>query len=494
MLQAAKYIGSGLATIGLTKNILSPVLSSRVLTPSVISPLAKVAIDVVDQMLRSLPSDSLVLQHINQVASTVELQVTAQIINGIVVPDSSITFPNGQLPSSSSSPSGTGVYAFTEIAPTGQGLAKQTIGSALNFLTRLRTHFDGFLGSGKLTILHRYGMTVGGISAFTFGRVYVLPNYLSSFTNLHPGYTLTQGEYDILMAVSQLVPRILEQSLIYHLSPELNGKGFVLFRYTSFYLSSLSAVLNSGSTAVIVEVLRDGKVIQTVPSKQALLTVLGVGSRRTIEKYFNHVSPINSPVMGLVNLRVVGFDTSPLTHTIIHRTSNDFLLPDLIIPGLDSDTDLPIGPVLVYNEDKTLYSPEGFPSISAAAKALNPSSSKPRGREIKISRSMGLELLVVNELGNFYFIENPLNNRFELNHAGKYPCHLYDLETGTCVFFEGLRPIVNHLAWFSTEGTLRNPGCRTATYDRIKTCYDRSTTFSDARLLLGRFKIVPDTK
>jgi len=65
MLQAAKYIGAGLATIGLTKTILSPVLSPRLLCPSVISSTAKVAIRVVDEMLRSLPENSPVLNQIS---------------------------------------------------------------------------------------------------------------------------------------------------------------------------------------------------------------------------------------------------------------------------------------------------------------------------------------------------------------------------------------------------------------------------------------------
>ena len=64
MLQAAKYIGSGLATIGLTKTILSPVLSPQLLCPSVISSPAELAIQTVDTMLSALPEDSLVLKHI----------------------------------------------------------------------------------------------------------------------------------------------------------------------------------------------------------------------------------------------------------------------------------------------------------------------------------------------------------------------------------------------------------------------------------------------
>ena len=112
MLQAAKYIGSGLATIGLTQQILRPVLSSKTLCPSVISPLAQQGIATVDVMLRSLPEDSLVLKHISDIASGADVITTTVIESGSILPNQVIGFNGGKptLPS----PSGAGVYAFTE--------------------------------------------------------------------------------------------------------------------------------------------------------------------------------------------------------------------------------------------------------------------------------------------------------------------------------------------------------------------------------------------
>jgi len=88
MLQAAKYIGSGLATIGLTKQVLSPVLSNCLLCSSVVSPTAIQAIQTVDQMIESLPENSPVFQHIEAVASTSEtmLEVTAKVQGDLVIP------------------------------------------------------------------------------------------------------------------------------------------------------------------------------------------------------------------------------------------------------------------------------------------------------------------------------------------------------------------------------------------------------------------------
>lgn len=168
MLQAAKYIGSGLATIGLTKQLLAPVLSTRLLCPSVISPLAKEAICVVDEMLRSLPEDSPVLAHITEVASQSEslLQVIAKANGGLIIPSSKIEFPDGNIPQNTI-PVAAGVYIFTEnVCASGQTVVRQAIGSSSNFKRRLVEHKEAFNGSGSPTSLHNFGKALGGISAF----------------------------------------------------------------------------------------------------------------------------------------------------------------------------------------------------------------------------------------------------------------------------------------------------------------------------------------
>jgi hypothetical protein len=59
---------------------------------------------------------------------------------------------------------------------------------------------------------------------------------------------------------------------------------------------------------------------------------------------------------------------------------------------------------------------------------------------------MGLESMVATELGYFYFNEHPEVERFALNQEGRFPCHLYGLRVGTCVYFFGLKPFVRSLA------------------------------------------------
>lgn len=197
----------------------------------------------------------------------------------------------------------------------------------------------------------------------------------------------------------------------------------------------------------------------------------------------NHSTPINSPNLGLVNIREVGYTDELSTETIIHRANNEMLIPILTL--IDPST-IPSGIVVVYNGDKTHF--RDFNSIAEAAAALNPSNPlKQRGRETKISRLMGLDATVQNELGNFYFLKNPNTSRFKENQGGRFPCYLYDLEDGTCLSFKGLKPVVRHLSEYR-HGKFK------VTYDRVKSCYDRSTTLENAKVMFARFKIVPIVK
>lgn len=286
------------------------------------------------------------------------------------------------------------------------------------------------------------------------------------------------------MAVSQLVPRILEQSIFESFGCHLNGLDrLVKFTFVNFNISSLADPLSLSLSSITVQIISKGLVILTAASKQQLLSLLGVQSRRTVDRYMDHETPIKSPLLGPVNLLTKGNEKPLLNHPIVHRVGRDLLLPDLVIPGLESELELEEGPVYVYTKEKELYAK--FDSIAKAAIGLNPTQpDKRRGREIKIGRLMGLEGLVNHELGQFYFIENPNTNRFLLSQKGRYPCYLHDILNGTSLRFDGLKPVVRHLENFRYENSK-------VTYERLKTCYINSSTFTNARVLFNRFKIVP---
>jgi hypothetical protein len=74
----------------------------------------------------------------------------------------------------------------------GSLLKGQAVGSAIRLDDRLDEHVESFT-STKSAARQNYGNTIGGIDSFTFGTIYLLPNYLLSFYALYPGYILTQG-------------------------------------------------------------------------------------------------------------------------------------------------------------------------------------------------------------------------------------------------------------------------------------------------------------
>lgn len=154
MLAAAKYIGAGLATIGLiTKNILKPILSDEVISPSIIYTQAKKAIECVDFMLQSLPLNSVVLKHIEHISNIQALEVNAVIKKGKLVPNKKIDFyhEGGEIPEKEV-PQSAGVYIF-ELKANGY----QYVGSAIDFRTRVRNHKYQFEKQRKPTVLHRTG-------------------------------------------------------------------------------------------------------------------------------------------------------------------------------------------------------------------------------------------------------------------------------------------------------------------------------------------------
>lgn len=67
LVQAAKIIGSGLATIGLSNVLLSVIRDDDLLLSKIIyTKLVKEAISTVESMINSLPKDSVLLKFLNE--------------------------------------------------------------------------------------------------------------------------------------------------------------------------------------------------------------------------------------------------------------------------------------------------------------------------------------------------------------------------------------------------------------------------------------------
>jgi hypothetical protein len=80
LVQAAKIIGSGLATIGLTNTLLSLVTDNKdlLLLDVIYTNMAKKAISTIDKMIDTLPGDSLLLKYLNK-----EISKSILKINGL---------------------------------------------------------------------------------------------------------------------------------------------------------------------------------------------------------------------------------------------------------------------------------------------------------------------------------------------------------------------------------------------------------------------------
>jgi len=90
------------------------------------------------------------------------------------------------------------------------------------------------------------------------------------------------------MAITQLLPRILEQSLLDTYIFNLNGKNkLVKFSYSNWDPYTLNTPILTNNMSKSVNILINGKVVRIVNSIQNLLPVLGIKSRSTIFKYMN---------------------------------------------------------------------------------------------------------------------------------------------------------------------------------------------------------------
>ena len=167
-----------------------------------------------------------------------------------------------------------GVYIF--IAPDGE----RYLGSCINFNTRLIEHKDQFKNRRKPTVLHLYKYQ---FPLYKWSPIYWTLNYYNIFKNKYPHYSLNKGETHILMAITQLLLRILEQSLLNTFVFNLNGKNkLVRFLYISWNTQNLSLPPVKYKMSKSVNIIIDRKVIKTVDSIQKLLPLLGIKSRRTV--------------------------------------------------------------------------------------------------------------------------------------------------------------------------------------------------------------------
>ena len=68
--------------------------------------------------------------------------------------------------------------------------------------------------------LHLFTAKNGGLNEITWTPLISTPNIYNRFISMNPNQVLTKRQIQILVALTQFMPRVLEQSYISHYKPE----------------------------------------------------------------------------------------------------------------------------------------------------------------------------------------------------------------------------------------------------------------------------------
>jgi hypothetical protein len=153
IVQAAKIIGSGLATIGLTNMLLSLIHNNKYLISELIyTDLAKKAVFTIDEMIRSLGENSTLYKFLETEISKLTLHINAKNINGSLVLDKYTLLSSKKIKEENTMLSFNiaGVYIFKG------SNNEEYVGSSTDFYFRLVEHKDQFKNKRKPTKLHLF--------------------------------------------------------------------------------------------------------------------------------------------------------------------------------------------------------------------------------------------------------------------------------------------------------------------------------------------------
>ena len=89
----------------------------------------------------------------------------------------------------------------------------------MNFTRRLIDHLNSFRDHRTMQRLHKYTKENGGLLNIVWSPLVITPNFYKLFNSVYPNYTLTEKELNVITALTQYMPRVLEQCYISHYSP-----------------------------------------------------------------------------------------------------------------------------------------------------------------------------------------------------------------------------------------------------------------------------------
>lgn len=301
------------------------------------------------------------------------------------------------------------VYCLSGISDT----LNYYIGSASNTLNRISQHQDCLFGNRVKESVHIRLLQSFSEKELTWSLFYTMNNiYKIALSLLPTSYELSFGETQILRAITEFVPRVLEQSLIAELKPTLNSiYNPVLFTYNNWDPAFLNVYdyATDGSHAVQIISAETGEILRSkISSISQACDILNI-SRNMANRYLNNDYGFFSTVFGCrIIISVIGITL--VTNKIVHRASVNY--PTLTLPG-GALSDLAPYLVWAFKANKTDFIGP-FVNYTQALRVLEPTklannpNSSPSNLSKPIKRFANYEVLRNYELGEFYIATNPL--------------------------------------------------------------------------------------
>lgn len=369
-----------------------------------LSPHAVKALQTLIDMINSLPEGPFLDFLNNYVKYSVTPEATIGLDGTII--HNNIQYLSGNLMSSMAKDSS--VYCLSGVTDT----LNYYIGSASNTLNRITQHQDCLFGNRPKEAVHIRLLESFAPNDLTWSLFYTLNNYYKMALSLLPNsYEISLGEMQILRAITEFVPRILEQTLITELKPTFNSlSNSVLFTYNIWDPSLLNVYdyATDGSLPVQIINAETGEIIRKkISSISQACDVLQI-SRNMANRYLNNDYGFISDVFGCrIILSVIG--GALITKKIVHRNAVNY--PTLTLPG-GPLTDLAPYLVWAFKANKIDFIGP-FVNYTQALRALEPSkipnnpTSSPSNLSKPIKRFANFEVLRQYELGEFYIAFNP---------------------------------------------------------------------------------------
>jgi hypothetical protein len=371
---------------------------TNLLAETVLTRQALEAIEVLNKMLASLPENTLFYDFLlNNVRYSVDVLASVkdnQLTSYIVKPFTDTLI-------------GVGTNSCVYLIKVKESAAFY-IGSSANVSNRISQHLDCLNMLRPQSGIHIKLLDQASVPDINWGLIYSTPNYVKLAMQVIPQYNFSLGEWQILQALSQFLPRVLEQSIISGFEPTLNNLIYnVTFSHGNWDPGLLSNFDFSFDNSLPVEVCDKvtGNVIQTIPSIARTADCLHI-SRNMVSRYMGSVDGFYSRVFGcIVTVGLAGVKLLP--KQIVHRVKSN--LPLITLPG-GNVLDIIPGFVWVVCLNKTDFKGP-YLSFSSAFADLNPIKSteatpaKLSNASASFKEFCNLEKALDTEKGRFYIIK-----------------------------------------------------------------------------------------